>query len=572
MLPVSRSPGKARGPCAPGSSGDAPKRPVPRRDRPRVGSCLSRHGEDAGRTVGRTSARHPRRRGDRYGHGRGRRRHTLPEPATDPVARTVPPRARRRRGPSSRWPPRASAGSSRSWPPSSGRRRCAPPPSSPPRRPRPWPRRPRTRGTLPPSSPEGDREAVAARLRALPGVAAVEALGTAGESARVTLVSPLPTPRRRSAPPTTRARSSPPCPVAAPGRSASRARARAAGRSPSRTARARTPTAASTRPPGSRTPSSSGPTPSPTRCASSPTTPCGTCSSPRVCVGRRPRGRRPRRGRRARARRGPRADEPRRRGLGRRHLRRRRAHRPRRRPAHAPGRRRRGARRDAGRARRRPRHVPAGPPAHGDHLGRRGRRRARARRRRVRRPAARLPGPRLDRRRRVRDALGFVAGAAAPTTGTRPAGACAPDDLALGALGFDAAAGRRFLTVTARNDGAAECVLAGAPAVRFVADDGAETDVLLEQDDDGLARSRSLRAPPPGPRSRGAAGRRPTTRRSSRRCSWPRTRATPRPWSGSPGSPASGTARPARRRDRDDRVVDARARARELTRVSRTSR
>ncbi|WP_426309639.1 DUF4232 domain-containing protein [Cellulosimicrobium sp. E-16] len=81
---------------------------------------------------------------------------------------------------------------------------------------------------------------------------------------------------------------------------------------------------------------------------------------------------------------------------------------------------------------------------------------------------------------------GFVAGVA-PTSGARPAGACAPADLALGALGFDAAAGRRFLTLTARNDGTAECVLAGAPAVRFVADDGSETDVLLEPDDDGLA-------------------------------------------------------------------------------------
>ncbi|MFF2269574.1 DUF4232 domain-containing protein [Cellulosimicrobium cellulans] len=81
---------------------------------------------------------------------------------------------------------------------------------------------------------------------------------------------------------------------------------------------------------------------------------------------------------------------------------------------------------------------------------------------------------------------GFVAGVA-PTAAARPAGACAPADLALGALGFDAAAGRRFLTLTARNDGTAECVLAGAPAVRFVADDGSETDVLLEPDDDGLA-------------------------------------------------------------------------------------
>lgn len=81
---------------------------------------------------------------------------------------------------------------------------------------------------------------------------------------------------------------------------------------------------------------------------------------------------------------------------------------------------------------------------------------------------------------------GFVAGVA-PAAGARPAGACAPGDLALGALGFDAAAGRRFLTVTARNDGAAECALAGPPALRFVADDGSETDVLLEPDDDGLA-------------------------------------------------------------------------------------
>ncbi len=81
---------------------------------------------------------------------------------------------------------------------------------------------------------------------------------------------------------------------------------------------------------------------------------------------------------------------------------------------------------------------------------------------------------------------GFVAGAA-PVAEARPAGTCAPADLTLGALGFDAAAGRRFLTVTARNDGTAECVLAGAPAVRFVADDGSETDVLLEPDDDGLA-------------------------------------------------------------------------------------
>lgn len=81
---------------------------------------------------------------------------------------------------------------------------------------------------------------------------------------------------------------------------------------------------------------------------------------------------------------------------------------------------------------------------------------------------------------------GFVAGVA-PTAGTHPAGACAPGDLALGALGFDAAAGRRFLTLSARNDGGAECVLAGAPAIRFVADDGSETDVLVEPDDVGLA-------------------------------------------------------------------------------------
>ena len=42
-----------------------------------------------------------------------------------------------------------------------------------------------------PTSPESDREAVAVRLRALPGVAAVEALGTAGEGGRRALVGPL---------------------------------------------------------------------------------------------------------------------------------------------------------------------------------------------------------------------------------------------------------------------------------------------------------------------------------------------------------------------------------------------
>jgi len=68
-----------------------------------------------------------------------------------------------------------------------------------------------------------------------------------------------------------------------------------------------------------------------------------------------------------------------------------------------------------------------------------------------------------------------------------PAGACSPGDLALGATGFDAAAGRRFLTLTARNDGAAACVLAGAPAVRFLADEGTETDVLLEPETDALS-------------------------------------------------------------------------------------
>src|SRR5690606_31455246 len=53
----------------------------------------------------------------------------------------------------------------------------------------------------------------------------------------------------------------------------------------------------------------------------------------------------------------------------------------------------------------------------------------------------------------------------------------------IAAAGVDAAAGRRFLTLTARNDGATPCALAGSPGVRFVADVGTETDVLLEPDD-----------------------------------------------------------------------------------------
>lgn len=77
---------------------------------------------------------------------------------------------------------------------------------------------------------------------------------------------------------------------------------------------------------------------------------------------------------------------------------------------------------------------------------------------------------------------GFVGGTA-PATADRPADACAPHDLTIAAAGVDAAAGRRFLTLTARNDGATPCALAGSPGMRFVADVGTETDVLLEPDD-----------------------------------------------------------------------------------------
>jgi len=75
---------------------------------------------------------------------------------------------------------------------------------------------------------------------------------------------------------------------------------------------------------------------------------------------------------------------------------------------------------------------------------------------------------------------GYVADAVPglPADGTT----CDPALLTLDATGFDAALGRRFLTVTARNDDDAPCVLAGAPALRFVASDGSEQAVLVEPD------------------------------------------------------------------------------------------
>nr|WP_241744380.1 DUF4232 domain-containing protein [Cellulosimicrobium arenosum] len=76
---------------------------------------------------------------------------------------------------------------------------------------------------------------------------------------------------------------------------------------------------------------------------------------------------------------------------------------------------------------------------------------------------------------------GTLPGASGAAAGA-PAGACAAADLSVTAGGFDAALGRRFLTLTARNDTAGACVLSGPPGVRFVASDGAETDILLEPD------------------------------------------------------------------------------------------
>ncbi|MCB7136272.1 DUF4232 domain-containing protein [Cellulosimicrobium marinum] len=75
---------------------------------------------------------------------------------------------------------------------------------------------------------------------------------------------------------------------------------------------------------------------------------------------------------------------------------------------------------------------------------------------------------------------GYVGGVApgVPTDGTT----CDADLLTLDAAWFDAALGRRFLTVTARNDDDAPCVLGGSPALRFVASDGTEQDVLVEAD------------------------------------------------------------------------------------------
>jgi len=63
-----------------------------------------------------------------------------------------------------------------------------------------------------------------------------------------------------------------------------------------------------------------------------------------------------------------------------------------------------------------------------------------------------------------------------------PSDVCATPDLAFGADGFDAAAGRRFLRLTAHNQGATPCTLVGTPQLRFLAADGGEPDVLTEPD------------------------------------------------------------------------------------------
>lgn len=73
-------------------------------------------------------------------------------------------------------------------------------------------------------------------------------------------------------------------------------------------------------------------------------------------------------------------------------------------------------------------------------------------------------------------------GGVRPDAVPAPADACATSDLVLAADGFDAAAGRRFLRLTAHNHGAGPCTLVGTPALRFLADDGGESDVLVEPD------------------------------------------------------------------------------------------
>lgn len=75
---------------------------------------------------------------------------------------------------------------------------------------------------------------------------------------------------------------------------------------------------------------------------------------------------------------------------------------------------------------------------------------------------------------------GYVGGSVpgVPADGTT----CAVGLLTLDAAWFDAALGRRFLAVTARNDDDAPCVLAGSPVLRFVASDGSEQEVLVEPD------------------------------------------------------------------------------------------
>ncbi|MBD5786136.1 DUF4232 domain-containing protein [Cellulosimicrobium terreum] len=76
---------------------------------------------------------------------------------------------------------------------------------------------------------------------------------------------------------------------------------------------------------------------------------------------------------------------------------------------------------------------------------------------------------------------GYVAGTK-PRSAAAGATTCEADLLTLGAAWFDAASGRRFLTITASNRDDTPCVLAGSPDLRFVASDGNEQEVLVEPD------------------------------------------------------------------------------------------
>jgi len=84
--------------------------------------------------------------------------------------------------------------------------------------------------------------------------------------------------------------------------------------------------------------------------------------------------------------------------------------------------------------------------------------------------------------------------AAAAADGVLP---CTGPDLRAGVTGFDAAAGSRFLTVTAENVAAAPCALDGRPGLSFLRVSGTVPDVLSEPDVPGQSPVRIV-VPPGG--------------------------------------------------------------------------